>query len=99
MPACTVHCALASLLQPPLNVIRCSNKRVCAAPGADAGATYEKLAAVHLKLDSKHEAASSYMEAAKCYQKTDKKGALRSRLRVKLSHAWPFTVSPTFDLR
>ena len=45
------------------------------APGADAGATYEKLAAVHLKLDSKHEAASSYMEAAKCYQKTDKKGA------------------------
>ena len=28
-----------------------------------------------MKLDSKHEAASSYMEAAKCYQKTDKKGA------------------------
>ena len=48
---------------------------VLMASGADAGATYEKLAAVHLKLDSKHEAASSYMEAAKCYQKTDKKGA------------------------
>jgi len=43
--------------------------------GAEAGSTYEKLAAAHVKLDSKHEAASSYMEAAKCYQKTDKKGA------------------------
>lgn len=66
---------------------------MCAAPGADAGATYEKLAAVHLKLDSKHDAASSYMEAAKCYQKTDKKGALQSWLCVRLSHARPTTVS------
>ncbi len=32
-----------------------------------------------MKLDSKHEAASSYMEAAKCYQKTDKKGARLAR--------------------
>ena len=63
-------------LQQPLTPAMLLKMRVHAAPGADAGATYEKLAAVHLKLDSKHEAASSYMEAAKCYQKTDKKGAL-----------------------
>ena len=78
-------------------MLRCSNKRVCVAPGADAGATYEKLAAVHLNLDSKHEAASSYMEAAKCYQKTDKKGALRSRLCFRLPHAWQIPYSLMLD--
>ena len=75
MPVLTVLGVLAILLQPPPTMLRCYIEQLCGAPGADAGATYEKLAAVHLKLDSKHEAASSYMEAAKCYQKTDKKGA------------------------
>ena len=35
---------------------------------------FEKLAQTHLKLDSRLEAASSYVEAAKCYQKTNKAG-------------------------
>ncbi|KAK9903527.1 hypothetical protein WJX75_008075 [Coccomyxa subellipsoidea] len=44
----------------------------------DAGQAFEKLAQVHLKQDSRLEAASSYVEAAKCYQKTDKTDVLRA---------------------
>jgi alpha-soluble NSF attachment protein len=44
--------------------------------GAEAGQAYEKLAQVHLKQDSRLEAASAFVEAAKCYQKTNKSGAL-----------------------
>ena len=43
--------------------------------GGEAGQAFEKLAQVHLKQDSRLEAASSYVEAAKCYQKTSKTGA------------------------
>ncbi|KAJ6720650.1 ALPHA-SOLUBLE NSF ATTACHMENT PROTEIN [Salix viminalis] len=35
-----------------------------------AGSTYVKLSQCHLKLDSKHEAASAYVDAAHCYKKT-----------------------------
>ncbi|KAJ6902400.1 hypothetical protein NC651_020013 [Populus alba x Populus x berolinensis] len=35
-----------------------------------AGSTYVKLGQCHLKLDSKHEAASAYVDAAHCYKKT-----------------------------
>ena len=46
----------------------------CSCAGADAGQAFEKLAQTHLKLESRLEAASSYVEAAKCYQKTNKSG-------------------------
>jgi alpha-soluble NSF attachment protein len=36
----------------------------------DAAAMYEQLAECHLKCDSKHEAASALVEAAKCAAKT-----------------------------
>jgi hypothetical protein len=42
--------------------------------GKEAGGAYEKLAEVQTKLDAKHEAASACVEAAKCYQKTDRAG-------------------------
>lgn len=47
--------------------------------GAEAGQAFEKLAQVHLKQDSRLEAASSYVDAAKCYQKTSKTGVPVSR--------------------
>ena len=37
----------------------------------DAGETYTKLAEVNIKLESKHDAASAWVEAAKAYQKCD----------------------------
>ena len=46
----------------------------CSYAGGDAGQASEKLAQTHLKLESRLEAASSYVEAAKCYQKTNKSG-------------------------
>jgi len=42
--------------------------------GKEAGQAFEKLAQTHLKLESTLEAASSYVDAAKCYQKTSKGG-------------------------
>lgn len=41
-----------------------------------AGLTYVKLADCHLKLDSKHEAANAYADAAHCYKKTTVKEAI-----------------------
>ena len=45
--------------------------------GKDAGETYIKLAEVNLKLESKHDAASAYVEAAKAYQKCDQKKSVQ----------------------
>lgn len=57
--------------------------------GGDAGQAFEKLAQVHLKQDSRLEAASSYVEAAKCYQKTSKTGeAFLSACYQTCSKAW-----------
>lgn len=39
--------------------------------GDAAGATFEKSASCHLKLQSPHEAASSYTDAAHCFKKTN----------------------------
>lgn len=50
------------------------DKGAAVCTGGDAGLAFEKLAQTHLKLDSRLEAASSYVEAAKCYQKTNKAG-------------------------
>ena len=41
--------------------------------GNEAGETFTKLADVHLKLESKHDAASSWVEAAKAYLKSDRR--------------------------
>lgn len=41
-----------------------------------AGLVYIKLANCHLKLDSKHEAASAYANAANCYKKTNTREAI-----------------------
>lgn len=46
--------------------------------GRDAGAAFERAAEAHVKLGAAHEAAASCVEAAKCYQKTDKGDALRA---------------------
>ncbi|XP_065008001.1 alpha-soluble NSF attachment protein 2-like isoform X3 [Musa acuminata AAA Group] len=50
-----------------------------------AGSVYFKLADCHLKLDSKHEAASAYVDAANCYKKISIQDATQSLNRaVKL---------------
>lgn len=49
--------------------------------GDEAAETYIKLADVHIKLDSKSEAASSWVEASKAYQKAGSPGADRWALR------------------
>ncbi|KAJ7961130.1 Alpha-soluble NSF attachment protein [Quillaja saponaria] len=41
-----------------------------------AGSVFIKLSNIHLKLDSKHEAANAYVGAAHCYKKTSTKGAI-----------------------
>lgn len=51
------------------------SQKCCCTSGAEAGLAFEKLAQVHLKQDSRLEAASAYVEAAKAYQKTDKSGS------------------------
>ncbi|XP_074562938.1 alpha-soluble NSF attachment protein 2-like, partial [Curcuma longa] len=43
-----------------------------------AGSVYIKLAICHLKLESKHEAASSYVDAANCYKKISIQDATQS---------------------
>ena len=45
---------------------------VSAFAGRDAGDTYSKLAEVHVKQDSKADAAQAYVEASKAYQRVDK---------------------------
>ena len=40
--------------------------------GREAGDTYSKLAEVHVKQDSKADAAQAYVEAAKAYNRVDK---------------------------
>ncbi|KAK9804908.1 hypothetical protein WJX72_011368 [[Myrmecia] bisecta] len=57
---------------------RAGNQFKLAKAWMEGGQTFEKLAQVHLKLESKHEAASTYVEAAKCYQKCSKSDALRA---------------------
>ncbi|KAB1214107.1 Alpha-soluble NSF attachment protein [Morella rubra] len=44
--------------------------------GDKAGSTYVKLANCHLKLESKHEAAQAYVDAAHCYKKTSANEAI-----------------------
>lgn len=42
--------------------------------GSAAGDTYKRLADVHIRLDSKHEAATAFVESAKAFLKVDHKG-------------------------
>ena len=56
--------------------------------GGEAGQAFEKLAQVHLKQDSRLEAASSYVDAAKCYQKTSKTGLLLSPVEADQLCCW-----------
>lgn len=42
--------------------------------GNAAGDTYKRLADVQLRLDSKHEAATAFVESAKAFLKVDHKG-------------------------
>ena len=44
--------------------------------GREAGDTYSKLAEVHVKQDSKADAAQAYVEASKAYQRVDKSSKL-----------------------
>ena len=50
--------------------------------GEEAAETYIKLADVHVKLESKSEAASSWVEASKAYQKANSPGEERAQTRV-----------------
>ena len=40
----------------------------------DAGSTFTKAAEVQIKLDSKHEAATQYINASNCFKKNDPRG-------------------------
>jgi alpha-soluble NSF attachment protein len=62
----------------------------------EAGDTYAKLADVNMKLDSKHDSASSWVEAAKAYQKADDKQ--KSRLPCCSSTHDAFILKNTFLL-
>ncbi|KAJ4704311.1 Alpha-soluble NSF attachment [Melia azedarach] len=42
-----------------------------------AGSVFIKLSDCHLKSDNKHDAATAYVDAANCYKKTSKKGAIK----------------------
>ena len=46
--------------------------------GKDAGACFERASEMQVKLDARHEAAAACVEAAKCYQKTDKADVVRA---------------------
>lgn len=45
-------------------------------PGVEAGETFMKLAEVHVKLESKHDAASCWVEASKAFMKVEKQSTL-----------------------
>ena len=64
----------SSLPAPPR---RCPDRRPNLTPrtpaGKDAGEAYIKLAEVNIKLESKHDSASAWVEAAKAFQKVDQK--------------------------
>lgn len=47
-----------------------------------AGSVFIKLSNCHLKLDSRHEAATAYVDAASCYKKTSTKGAISCYLQA-----------------
>jgi alpha-soluble NSF attachment protein len=47
------------------------------ATGKEAGDTYTKLAEVNIKLESKHDSATAWVEAAKAYQKCDQKKSVQ----------------------
>ncbi|CAK7343674.1 unnamed protein product [Dovyalis caffra] len=47
-----------------------------------AGSVFMKLSNCHLKLDSRHEAASAYIDAANCFKKTSTKGAMSCYLQA-----------------
>ena len=53
--------------------------------GRDAGDTYSKLAEVHVKQDSKTDAAQAYVEASKAYQRVDKSSRLLLNMRQAIS--------------
>ncbi len=52
-------------------------------PGNEAGEAYVKLSECHLKLDSKHEAASALVDASNAFKKTNKRGAWRTASRTR----------------
>ncbi|KAJ6865487.1 hypothetical protein NC651_035905 [Populus alba x Populus x berolinensis] len=47
-----------------------------------AGSVFIKLSNCHVKLDSRHEAATAYVDAASCYKKTSTKGAISCYLQA-----------------
>lgn len=48
---------------------------LCACAGERAAQTYIKISECHIKLDSKHEAASAYVDAANAFKKCNEDGA------------------------
>lgn len=56
---------------------RAANSYKLAKAWDKAGMVYTKLANIHLKLDSKHEAASAYVDSANCYKKVSSQEAAR----------------------
>ena len=78
-----LHCTAASTARAsptckPLSAQRsdCTKRQVAFSRHGHPG--YGALLQVHLKLDSKHEAASAYVEAGKAYGKVDKGQAMRA---------------------
>jgi len=60
-----------------------------ASAGNEAAQTFIKLADVHVKLESKSEAASSWVEASKAYQKSGNPGAWQLAQSDTCSSAGP----------
>ncbi|XP_078439905.1 alpha-soluble NSF attachment protein 2 [Wolffia australiana] len=56
---------------------RAANSYKLAKSWDKAGTAYTKLANIHIKLDSKHEAASAFVDAANCYKKVSSQDAAR----------------------
>ena len=59
----------------------------CQYAGAEGGAVYERLGGLHMQNDSGGDAAAAYVEAAKCYQKTNKTGGAQEHACACLQQA------------
>ncbi len=72
MSLCVPQLQRHNLMQDPSSAVCCLTCLLLTA-GGDAGETYVKLAEVQMKLESRHDAATAWVEAAKCFLKSDQR--------------------------
>ena len=75
---CLLSLSLTFFLLRPLSPPPPSLSLTHPTTGKDAGACFERASEMQVKLDARHEAAAACVEAAKCYQKTDKADVVRA---------------------